>query len=604
MTTQTSYDYVIVGAGISGAMVAYRLGAAGYKVLVLEAGQPANNTRVSFMETFYTATNKLPEIPYPPAFGGSIMPSNVAAPRAVVSDTFNWTDDPSNPQSYLDQSTTPLPFRSSYERIQGGTTWHWLGTCLRLLPADFQMQTDYGVMVDWPISYTSMQPWYANAEKEIGVAGNVADQTYMSGDFPPNYQFPMPGIPMSVVDQAHAVAVEGMTLFGNPVTVSPTPAGRNSVPYDNRRVCAGNTNCIPICPIQAKYDATVTLMKAQGTGNVTIQPLSVASFIQLDSTTKLVSGIKYLTYTGQGGPATGNGVAVGSHYILATNAIETPKLLLMSKQTGAANGVANSSGAVGRYLMDHPLYLAWGLTPEGGPVWPYRGPLATAGIESLRDGTFRSERASFRMEIGNEGWNFAVGDPWITVGDLVTGTNNSGANPNLSRYYGNDLLVKLNDILTRQVHFSCLVEQEPLWDSCVTLSSETDGLGLPRPKINYQLADYTKAGFAAAAEACTAVYNAMGVTEYTTFRSYIPNFEWMGTNYNYFGAGHMMGTTRMGNDASSSVVNPNLQSWDHANLWIIGSSVFPTVGTANPTLTIAALALRLADTLVAEAKKT
>src|SRR5258708_6505360 len=99
----------------------------------------------------------------------------------------------------------------------------------------------------------------------------------------------------------------------------------------------------------------------------------------------------------------------------------------MSKNGGRTpKGVANSSsGQVGKNLMDHPLYLAWALMPK--PVFGYRGPLATSGIESTRDGSFRKQRAAFRIEIGNEGWNFPINDPYTTTVDFINGINQSGS---------------------------------------------------------------------------------------------------------------------------------------------------------------------------------
>ena len=93
-------------------------------------------------------------------------------------------------------------------------------------------------------------------------------------------------------------------------------------------------------------------------------------------------------------------------YVIAANGIETPRLLLMSRNQ-IANGIANSSGMVGRNLMDHPEYLSWGLLPD--PVFPYRGPLVTSAIGDLCDGAFRSQRAAFRISLGNEAWSATVG---------------------------------------------------------------------------------------------------------------------------------------------------------------------------------------------------
>src|ERR1700730_16519949 len=115
----------------------------------------------------------------------------------------------------------------------------------------------------------------------------------------------------------------------------------------------------------------------------------------------------------------------------------------MSKNERTPAGVANrkdGKGSVGKYLMDHPLYLAWALARE--PLWGYRGPLSTAGIEVCRDGKFRSDRGAFRIEIGNEGWNFAISDPDTTTVDFVNGIDFSGTNDDkpTKALFGTDLV--------------------------------------------------------------------------------------------------------------------------------------------------------------------
>ena len=97
-------------------------------------------------------------------------------------------------------------------------------------------------------------------------------------------------------------------------------------------------------------------------------------------------------------------------------------------------GAANSSDQVGRNLMDHIVYLGWGLAAQ--PVYPYRGPRSSGGIESLRDGAFRKQIAAFRVDVGNEGWGWADNDPTTVTRDFVEGTNNSGANPNGDKLFG------------------------------------------------------------------------------------------------------------------------------------------------------------------------
>jgi choline dehydrogenase-like flavoprotein len=125
---------------------------------------------------------------------------------------------------------------------------HWLGTSFRFVPNDFCMQSQYQQLVNWPFGYSELEPWYGEAEKEIGVSASAADQAYLGITFPPGYKYPMNPIVPSLVDQAVTQGVKGTSFKGIPLTVTSTPAGRNSQPYQNRRVCAGNTNCIPIRP--------------------------------------------------------------------------------------------------------------------------------------------------------------------------------------------------------------------------------------------------------------------------------------------------------------------------------------------------------------------
>jgi choline dehydrogenase-like flavoprotein len=622
------YDVVIVGAGIAGALIAKRLGAAGKKVLILEAGLDGQGSYAEYLERFYLAQAKVPESPYTPPIadpGGDGVqspsnPSELAAgrPTTLTLTQAAWQDPA---QSYLDQQG-PLAFSSTYERVGGGTMRHWLGTSLRFVPNDFRTRSVYGVQEDWPIGYDDLVPWYAEAEAEIGVAADVADQGYHGISFPSDYQYPMPPIPSSLVDQAVAAAMPKLPPIEDiQLEVTNTPAGRNSIPYQGRRVCAGNTNCIPICPIQAKYDPTVTLADALQFPGVSIQYQTVASEILVGADGE-VSGIAYLRYSDPNGPATGSGSVTATRYVIACHAIETPKLLLMSTNGGRTpNGVANSSGHVGQHLMDHPIYLSWARAQD--PVFGYRGPLSTAGIESMRDGAFRSRHAAFRIEIGNEGWNFPIGDPSTTTLDFVVGKNLSGLNPPAKPLFGDALTAAVNDALTRQFRLGFLMEQTPDDDCTVTLSpTYKDSLGLPRPQIHYNFSDYTKMGFVVAKKTATAIYAAMDAKEFTVR----PTAEDVGADptvfavsydadgnavpdgtpgattdyFRFFGAGHTVGTYRMGTDRTDSVVDPEQRSWDHPNLFLVGSGVFPTVATGNPTLTLAALALWASRTLLAD----
>jgi glucose dehydrogenase len=267
----TTCDVAIIGSGFAGSMIANELSKNGIKVVILEAGPGVPPNINDFMTRFYEASAKVPESPYPPDLDDD--PANVAAgrPTALTLSQSNWQDPH---KAYLDQSPDPTrvktrPFKSTYERLAGGTS-HWMGLTPRLVPNDFRMKSTYGKdqsdfppFSDWPISYDTVSPWYEKAEAELGVSADADEQRFAGITFStPNYAYPMPRIPPSLFDQRVGAALAQLNdadtkILGAaaPVTglrVRSLPAARNSQPYRNRRACAGNTSCIPICPIQAK----------------------------------------------------------------------------------------------------------------------------------------------------------------------------------------------------------------------------------------------------------------------------------------------------------------------------------------------------------------
>jgi choline dehydrogenase-like flavoprotein len=627
-------DVAIVGSGFAGSLIANELSQAGLKVVILEAGRGVQPNINDDMNRFYNAAAKVPESASPPDLFGD--PLKLAAGRPT---TLMLGPDWNKPEkSYLVQKG-PRPFTSTYERAAGGTG-HWLGTSLRLVPSDFTMKSSFGKSAshfpfpDWPkdINSKTLSPWYGKAEAELGVSADVKEQSFLGIDFPSGYSYPMPRIPPSLLDQhigdALAQLDPAKTKFlgmDKPVTsikVRSLPAARNSQPYRNRRACAGNTNCIPICPIQAKYDPTITLNEAME-HKAQLVDHAVASEIIIEN--DRVSQINFIRYDKETSPTTEQGCIKAKVFVIAANAIETPRLLLMSKNKGrTSKGVANSSDMVGRHLMDHPYYLAWALMPPGKPVFPYRGPLITSGIGDFCDGSFRARRAAFRMDIGNEGWNFVVAgekfgsDPHVTTIDFINGMNSSGLNvarhnqlgKDNAALLGVDLARKLNDLMTRQFRIGFLVEQEPDPNNRVTLSALTDVLGLQRPEIHYDISDYTRQGIVAAYRMQKLVFEKLGATDFTQLPVAPPSgptqfeekIDGKPVTLSYGGAGHIMGTYRMGDDPKTSVVNSHQRSHDHDNLYLVGSGTFPTGGTANPTLTLSALALRTAENIAANFK--
>jgi len=531
-TPEAGYDcdVVIVGAGIAGALIGWQLAKGGAKVVILEAGPPMDRAR-GVGTAFGSPIVSLPESPYP---------QSLWAPTPKSTD----------PQSYYVQ-TGPDMFSSNYERLVGGTTWHWLGTAIRLVPNDFAMQSTYGVGIDWPISYDELEPWYLTAEQTIGVAGNDDEDN----GAPRSGGYPMPQIPLTWSDKQFAAAVDALGL-----QVTATPQARVSAPdgFNGRPQCCGNAFCIPMCPIGAKYDATVHLGMATQAG-AEIRDSCVVYQLDTDENGAITT-VHYRR------PDTSNASLTAKIVVVAAHAIETPKLLLMSATDKLPNGLANSSDQVGRNLMDHPTQLSYALAND--PMGPYRSPLSTAGIEMLRDVPERKERSAFRIELGNDGWSWPGKDPVSWSQSLIE-----------QGVWGTDLYKQISALNLRAVRMAALCEQLPDPESRVTLSDQRDAIGLPRPRLNFIIDDYAKSGLQAAREQFTAIYEALGTSQVT----HVPDIQ---------GAGHVMGTVRMGSDKGSSVTDSYGHTWDHPNLWLAGSGLFPTSGTANPTLTIAALALR------------
>jgi choline dehydrogenase-like flavoprotein len=369
----------------------------------------------------------------------------------------------------------------------------------------------------------------------------------------------MKELPLTYLDKQILVAARSLGL-----EVHVTPQARNSEAYDGRPPCCGNASCVPICPIAAKYDATVHVRKAEALG-VQVIDQAVVHRVEVDAEGR-VAGVHFRRPNGE------DQSAVADIYVIAAHAIETPKILLMSRTDALPNGIANSSDQVGRNLMDHPVQLSWAMAKE--PVYPYRSPLENAGIENFRDGDFRRTRSAFRMAIGEDGWSFPGTSPTTLATELI----GQGVR-------GKALIVELNEQVSRHFRFANLIEQMPDPENrIVPAFDQVDGIGIPRPRIHFRVGEFERAGMAEARRISEQIFQAMGAT-------HIEHGE------DYEGAGHVMGTYRMGVNPKRSVVDGECRSHDHPNLFLLGSGVFPTVGTANPTLTIAALSLRAASTI-------
>jgi choline dehydrogenase-like flavoprotein len=539
------YDVAIVGAGIAGAMIACKLAESGVSVALIEAGHKGESIGEMFGR-FAKVQIKIPSSPY----DDGISYAKAPAPK-VLNDSYYDQDDGDSDS-----------FKSTYLRRIGGTTWHWLGNVPRFVPEDFKLKSTHGVGCDWPISYDDLEPWYCEAEREIGVSGNHAEWDGLHGAYR-SEPFPMPPIALAYSDKFLYEKVHGTSISGVNVHVNSTPQARNSKVYQDRMPCAGSASCVPLCPTGAKYNASIHVNKAVEAGARLLDKCIVTRVITEPGTGKVTS-LRYQTWEGSTGEIT------AKRYVIAAHAVETAKLLLMSN-------VANRSDQVGRNLMDHLNGAAGAILPE--PLYPFRGPPTTSGIDSFRVGDFRREKAAFRMSIGNNAWG-RIESPEDTLSKLVREEN----------MFGQDLCQALHNRIVRMFRISYTTEMLPNPDNRVTLSTQTDSIGLPRPKLHFKVDDYNFKAFEMATSVIQEIFGHLDAEEV----QFSPDLK------KYKGAGHIMGTCRMGTDPLTSVVDPSCRSHDLDNLFIVGASVFPTSGTANPTLTVAALALRVASKLRGE----
>jgi choline dehydrogenase-like flavoprotein len=630
------YDVIVVGGGVMGCVLAKVLAELACKnhrsisILILEAGTGDSSpeaTHQAYLDTYYGALIKTPNAPYP---------SSVNAPSPEDIALFKAPGD----RYFVQQGE--VPFGSNNLRVLGGTTHHWMGIALRMLPSDFELNTRYQQGVDWPFTYGVIKPYYEKAEWEIGVAGNVKDQLDIHGVTPEdfgNFSYPMERIPTSYLDKVltESIGKDYRFKIGDadyPVRLVPIPQARNSVPdahakdprdyiADSRtdetyqpigapenpltgpgQRCEGNASCIPICPSRAKYTALKTLAllydlsKVSGI-SVTVVTKAVVSELEVDGNGN-VSCVNFLQYDEPQLPYAVRRRAVGRRVVLAGSAIENAKLLLASRSDEFPQGVANRSGCVGRHLMDHPFVLAWGLMREEKPVGAFRGPGVTSDLP-MRDGEFRRTQAGFRTDVGNWGWSLTDSSPGRDIERLIEPENfHDKTQDALSvggPLLGEKLRAKLKSDIQRQVTLGFLFEQLPECGNRMSICDQhRDLLGLHKPIIHYQISDYTRAGMATAYELASALFPKIGATEVTDHEAALGTaLEFKGKTFKFIGAGHIMGTHRMGRCREHSVVDQNQRSWEHSNLYVVGCGSMPTVGTSNPTLTGVALTIMSAE---------
>ncbi|MEU4212334.1 GMC family oxidoreductase [Streptomyces sp. NPDC026206] len=595
------YDVIVVGAGLAGSLVAGQLGDLGWRVLVLEAGTRTLDTwpgHLDALNSFYAAPAKVPNSPYRP---------NVAAPSPDVLDLEGLPAGGYRARGYFVQNGA-LPYASDYLRTTGGTAMHWMGLVPRMHPDDFAVERTYGYGRDWPLGYDDLESHYRTAERLLGAAGDAAEQSDAIGlPFPDGYVYPMHEIPRTYLDRVLAARLDGTVVREAPdapettLRVVTTPHARNSTPnqrydagagyrpagavglpnYGER--CVGHASCVPICPVQAKYNPLKT--RAAWSHRVTLVARAVVSRV-LTTGNGRVLGVEYQRYEDPAGPVHTTRTAEADIVVLAAHSIENARLLLVSR-------LANSSGQVGRNLMDHPTLLTWGLLDH--PVGPFRGPGSTSGLENFRTGPARRGRAPFRIEIGNWGWSWPTGSPGSDVARLL-GIGGDSAQPRGRGVFGAGLREALCREVGHQFSLQFALEQDAESRNRVTVDPRhRDLLGNPRPVITYDLSERVKRGMAAAKAVSDQIFRLLGAEDRTGYAPgpFSPGwFRFDDRDFVFQGAGHGAGTHIMGEDPATSVVDHWQRCWDHPGLYAVGCGSMPSMGTSNPSLTMAALALR------------
>jgi choline dehydrogenase-like flavoprotein len=594
--SNTFYDAVIVGAGVAGAIVAKQLSKQGKTVLILEAGTSEGLTFEgfqSYVERFYGAVDKNGNSPYP-------KNDNALSPTDGAYRYF--------------EEKGPLPLSGSYTRVFGGTTMHWEGKTLRMLPEDFKLKTHYGQGLDWPIEAKDLWGYYRQAEYEIGVSGNAAEQRELGISFEhDDYVFPMKELPPSYLDKKVREKIQGTQVDLNgemrELKLSTFPQGRNSVPnpdYKNYEIrvddkyqifvpkgvasknfvqygerCQGNANCVPICPVQAKYDARKTLNSIAVPDRVHLLSQAIASEVEIDPENGRVTAIHYKHYKDKSIPSYTLGTARGRLFILATNAVENAKLML-------ASNLPSTSGLMGRNLMDHPFLLAWALMPK--VTGTMRGPLVTSGIACFRNGAFRSKQGAFAVDIHNDGWGWSGTGTTNIVIDAIDN----------KKKYGSELRQELISRISRQLLLAFMCEIPAKYSNRVSIDPQyKDQIDNYRPVIHYDLPDYCKKTMAYCRQLSRTIFERLGAEDHTHYDKSDPAyFEYKGQDYWFRGGNHFSGTHIMGTTKYNSVVNTQQRSWDHENLYLLGAGSMPSIGTSNTTLTLAALAFLASEQML------
>jgi choline dehydrogenase-like flavoprotein len=445
--------------------------------------------------------------------------------------------------------TDPLAFgaNNSGKGVGGGSV-HWAAFTPRFHPSDFNVYTRDGLGADWPIAYETLRPYYEQLELEMPVAGPA----HYPWGHPHGY--PYGPHPMGGVGNA---LIKGCSALGIPVSIG-GPVAILSGSRANRPHCIYRGYCIQGCKVGAKASTLITHVPDAIAHGAEVRDYSMAYRIELGQNGR-VTGVHYFDRDGASWFQCAKAVIVSGY------AIETPRLLLNSACRGHENGLANSSDTVGRYLMAQAGNVVLGRFDES--VRMYKAPPAHALTEEFYETDPRNDFVrGFAIQ--------TVGPLPIAFGKQMVSTK---------RAWGWGLRREMMDY-NHWASFGLLGEILPWPDNRVTLSEERDQFGIRVPHISFNLHDNDHKLIKAAKQKTMEVMHAAGAVEVVQEARYA----------------HLVGAARMGSDPRTSVVDKFGRTHDVANLFVCDGSILPTQGSANPGLTIQALAARTADYLIAQ----
>ena len=546
-TPSTEVDFVVIGSGAGGAVMAKQLSQAGFSVVVLEQG----GWGAYGHEQDYNKDELLNR--FLPNVADRLMTDPVKQPN-----TFRRND-----------KEKATPGNHSYGCVVGGGTVTYGASSWRHLPYEFNEVTKDPTipsgtgMADWPITYEELEPYYTQAEWEIGICGERVNSPFFA---PMSKPYPVPPQPMK---SSGALLKTGASKLGL-TTVVPNVAAIITVPYMGRAACVNCGFCSGYgCHVNAKSSSAASLLPfAEKTGLCEIRANSYVREISTDATGK-VTGAVY--FDARGRELFQKAKAV----VLAANGTESPRLLLLSKSKLFPDGLANGNGIVGRYLMSGNGGGASGLFEH--PLNDYKGGVTgMAVLDYVPSDPKRGFYGGGRMTARGQQTpiQYALGGP-----------RNA---PTWGAGYKKALIEQAN----RKMTLTNFITQMPLETNRVDLDPDVkDAWGLPAMRITMTSHPDDFKNMEFFKQKSVEILQAAGATTV-----------WSDPVVDSRGGAHSRGTCRMGNDPKTSVVNKFHRAHEIPNLFIVDGSSFVTGGRNHPTMTISALAFRAADYLVKAAK--